>query len=515
MGTRLFRLLDRISRWRLLACLLVAGLPMCIRLAALRIDPIPEPQIQDEYAYLLAADTFCSGRLTNPTPPMWVHFETFHENFQPTYMSKYPPFQSVFMAVGQRFLKHPWYGVWLSFGFMCACLCWMLQGWMPPVYALLGTVVAIGQLGIFGYWMDSYWGGAVTASGGCLMLGALPRLARRASAGTAALGALGVMILANSRPFEGFITALAAGSALLWWRRRRRRPLSELLRPTVLAPVMLICAAGFLWMGYYNYRGTGSPFVMPYVVNNRLYAANPQFYLLPPGPIPTYRHEALRRIWVDWTRGLFLQVRHNPLNIFRSFTRSMRFYFSALMSFAIFGGIFVARSLKVRVAVSIMAALVAAMLLEAGLQAHYFAPAMGLLFVPAMYGVRWLRVRALRFGPTLVLLFATCIFVQGMYALVREGRLTGISRRQQVINQLTARGGRHLVIVRYSSDHYIHGELVFNTANIDASAVIWARDMGEEKNRELVDYYRDRHVWLLEPDATPSALQPYARVSVR
>jgi hypothetical protein len=59
------------------------------------------------------------------------------------------------------------------------------------------------------------------------------------------------------------------------------------------------------------------------------------------------------------------------------------------------------------------------------------------------------------------------------------------------------------VIVRYSASHDPHFEYVFNRADIDSSRIVWARDMGDARNRELLDYYRDRQVWLLEPDSEP------------
>ena len=123
---------------------------------------------------------------------MWVHFETFHENFQPTYAGKYPPAQSLFLALGWKLFGHPWYGVLLSCGLMCAALCWMLQGWLPTRYALLGGLMAVAQWGIAGYWVNSYMGGAVAAAAGALVVGAVPRLARRPTPAVAALAALGL-----------------------------------------------------------------------------------------------------------------------------------------------------------------------------------------------------------------------------------------------------------------------------------------------------------------------------------
>jgi hypothetical protein len=69
--------------------------------------PLPQPSIQDEFSNLLAAQTFSHGRLANPTHPMWIYFETFHELSHPTYASKYPPGNGLMLALGLVVFHQP------------------------------------------------------------------------------------------------------------------------------------------------------------------------------------------------------------------------------------------------------------------------------------------------------------------------------------------------------------------------------------------------------------------------
>jgi hypothetical protein len=75
-------------------------------------------------------------------------------------------------------------------------------------------------------------------------------------------------------------------------------------------------------------------------------------------------------------------------------------------------------------------------------------------------------------------------------------------------------GESHLVIVRYGAEHSVHDEWVYNDADIDNSKVVWAREMDSERNLELMDYFKNRRVWLLQADAKVPDIVPYTEASV-
>jgi hypothetical protein len=179
----------------------------------------------------------------------------------------------------------------------------------------------------------------------------------------------------------------------------------------------------------------------------------------------------------------------------------------------ILGLIAFTKNVKIRVVIGILAIVWGALLIEKSWEPHYFAPAVGLLLLPVLFSLRWLRIRLDRAGALVILAFVACIFGRGLVAGVNAHRF-GSTPPQEIAREKVLAAGkpgeRHLVIVRYSPEHSPHIEYVFNRADIDSSQIVWARDMGAEKNKELIDYYPNRRVWLLQPDAPPLSLLPYS-----
>ena len=82
------------------------------------------------------------------------------------------------------------------------------------------------------------------------------------------------------------------------------------------------------------------------------------------------------------------------------------------------------------------------------------------------------------------------------------------ARRIVVAQELARIPGQLLVFVRYLPQHIFQDEWVYNAADIDASRVVWARDLGPE-NENLLRYYPGRIALLLEPDFRQPRLSEY------
>src|SRR6184192_4311020 len=131
IGSRWFErveaLLSQLSQRRALSIVLVGVTALLLRAAVLPIEPIPSPVVHDEFGYLLAADTFSHGRLTNPPHPMWEHLESFNVIQRPTYQSYPQQGQGLALAQGKVVFGNATWGVWSSMAIMCSTICWMLQ----------------------------------------------------------------------------------------------------------------------------------------------------------------------------------------------------------------------------------------------------------------------------------------------------------------------------------------------------------------------------------------------------
>jgi len=259
---------SRFARNKRLSIVAIGLVTILARLALLPWLHVPQPKVHDEFSYLLAADTFAHGRLANPPHPLWIFFDTFHVVQHPTYASMYPPAQGMALAIGKLF-GQPWIGVLFSVAAMCMAFTWMLQGWMPPEWALVGGVLVWMRFGVFSYWMNSYWGGAVAAAGAALVLGALPRIWDRQGPRDAIVFGLGAGILSVSRPVEGAIFFVPLGAALFWWALRLDVSMRGAAMRRIVLPIVAIltCAAGFI--AFYNWRVTGSPAVFPHFIEQR------------------------------------------------------------------------------------------------------------------------------------------------------------------------------------------------------------------------------------------------------
>ena len=528
LGRNLFQSLEqafsRLAQRRTFAVIVLFVAVIALRLLILPLLPVPAPGIHDEYSYLLMADTFAHGRLANPPHPMWISFETFHVNWIPKYASMYPPAQGFALAVGE-ILGHPWIGVLLSDAAMCAAILWMLQGWLPARWALLGGLLAALKLGVASYWMNSYWGGAVAGIGGALVLGALPRIARGANIRDAIVLGLGVAILANSRPYEGFLFCIPAAVWFVWWligKTKSSAPRRLRLR-NIFVPLSLVLFLTGVFMGYYNWRLTGNALLLPHTLNDQTYHSTGLFLWDHKRPEKEYRNRQFEDFYNGWERDNYdnswADVRRVSLE---KLARGAITFFWIGEVLALPALPFLLRDRKMRMLTVTFVLVTLGVFAVIWSNAHYAAPLTCVIFaltVQAIRHLRTMRFRHRRIGLALsraiVLLLAldTATYVGFRLCSPLPWTCNGDTSRAAIAEKLQHTPGKHLIMVRYDPDsdnHNIHDEWVYNGAKIDDAKVLWARELGPQQNASLFAYFKDRKVWLVTPDTDNTYLEPYS-----
>jgi len=513
----------KLEKRALLCAIILAALPVVLRMALLPGHPAPRPQVYDEFAHLLTADTLRHFRLANPPHPLHRFFETFYVIQQPSYSSIYPIGQGLALAVGRVLFGRPWAGVVLSVAAFCGLCYWMLRGWTTPRWALVGGVLAVIEFGPLNEWMNDYWGGAVSAVAGCLVFGALPRLRAQARRRDAVLLGLGLGVQLLTRPFESVLLVLCV---ILFFlpALRNRDSARRLLRAVPI--IALSAAPAILLTLAQNRQVTGSSMTLPYMLSRYQYGV-PTTFTIQPNPVPHNQltpQQALAYRSQSSYHGAGTDTVNRYFGRLEYRARFYRFFFLTPLYLALPFFLLALREFRYAWVAMTLAIFALGSNFYPFFFPHYIAAVTCLFVLVSIVGLERLN-RLSRAAARLILLLsiAQFLFWYGLHLAgdpdfsleVRRYETwdwinhQGGDRRSSVVDALNEVPGDHLVFVRYYPQHIFQDEWVYNEAEIDRAHIVWARDLGAQEDQKLIEYYPARTTWLLEPDFRPPRLTRY------
>jgi hypothetical protein len=507
----------------------LAALPVALRLLLLWHHPAPAPDVYDEFGHLLEADTLRHFHFANPMHPMSQFFETYFALQEPSYSSIYPMGQGLALAIGWILFGHPWAGVLLSMAAFCALCYWMLRGWTTPGWALVGGLLAVCEFGPLNRWANSYWGGFVAAAAGCLVFGALPRLRAGGRRRDAVLLGAGLSLHLLTRPFETIFLAIAIGLYFLFTVRKTAdwRVLARVAPAAALA-----VAPALVLMLVQNKQVTGSWTTLPEMAYQYQYGL-PGSLTFQAVPTP---HRALtpQQAMAYKMEMSFRNGPESPANFLERLeyrVRYYRFFFYAPLYLALPFFLVGLRDTRMLWVAAALLTLALGVNFFPSFQLHYVAWGTCLFVLMSVAGLERMSRLTVRGTPAgaqcaamlLMLCAAQFVFWYGMHVFDDADvsaaaqpyetwdaiNHTNPERRIFVQRELDQIPGKVLVFVRYYPQHVFQDEWVYNAADIDGARVVWARDLGGEKNQELLRYYPDRRALLLEPDFRPPRLSAY------
>jgi hypothetical protein len=275
-----------------------------------------------------------------------------------------------------------------------------------------------------------------------------------------------------------------------------------------------------IFMGYYFWRVTGNPLTMPYVAEARQYGVTPLFIWQKMVPAPVYNDGRLLYFYTHMAP----QMKASEIGRFNLYEK---FYVGTALSVPFLVALpWIVRRRRARFFLIATGFTTLALAAEWWAFPHYAAPALAAFYGILLQSFRYLRcvTRHSRWkhAGSVVLAAVLAAFVaqlavsfKGAVHAYPASSMNPMQHRAELERRLQAERGKHLVLVRYS-DHNrepsIHYEWVYNGADIDNSQIVWARELDDERNRELLEYFRKRKVWLADPDqGTVVALDHYVQ----
>jgi len=332
---------------------------------------------------------------------------------------------------------------------------------------------------------------------------------------------LGIAILAHSRPYEGLLLSIPVAGWFLWWLVGKTKsaapPRVRIVRVFAPLAIVLLLTAGFI--GYYNWRLTGNALLFPYALNSRTYRTTGLFLWNHPKEPIQYNNEQFEDFYNGWERE---DYRNTWPDVWRvtveKLTRSGSTYFwwGALLLLPGLPFAFFDRKMRFPLLMFLLGT--SGFLLLIWSMPHYAAPLTSLIFLLLVQAIRHLRTirpggrplgRALSWAAILLLATNVGFSVQQHVCDHLDWACKGDPSRAVIAKKLAGTPGKHLIMVRYEEDHNLHDEWVYNGAEIDTAKVLWARELAAEQNARLFAYFRDRQIWLVEPDRDNTELVPY------
>jgi hypothetical protein len=258
---------------------------------------------------------------------------------------------------------------------------------------------------------------------------------------------------------------------------------------------------------------------MLYQVHEATYAMAPVFRWQHPRPEPIYHHQVMREGYMDELRWYMGKRAAAARWMFYSWhhTRFRNLPYPLMLIVPLVMLAWILRDRWSRFALITCGVLTAGLIVETYTFMHYAAPITGIVFVLMLQAMRQLRLwrwrgrQTGRFMAWAILMLCTASFVMAFAQQIWAHRSAQTTPRGRILEQLKEAEGRHLVIVRYGPLFRLNEDWVLNEADIDGAKVVWAREMDEPQNRQLVEYFKDRQAWLVEVGQGQSypELKPY------